>query len=100
LIAALLAVYLGAFGPRFRWRGASLLAGASVAIGLVATALAARAAAEQGLRFAVTPTSVLQGLILQAVFMLTFYGMAALAGWSARQLAPAKAEAAPRDTAA
>jgi hypothetical protein len=31
--------------------------------------------------------------MLQAVFMLSFYGMAALAGWSARQLtSPSLAE--------
>jgi len=85
-VAALIAIYLGAAGPHFRWSGAALLAGAAVAIGMVATAFAAREAAAQGATFAITPSSLILGLILQAVFMLTFYAMAALARWSARGL--------------
>ena len=98
LTAAVLAIYLGAFGPQFRWRGASLLAGGAVTVGIVATALAARDAASQGLQFGVTSVSVLEGLLLQVAFMLTFYGMAALAGWSARQLAPGKGAEVPGDS--
>lgn len=86
LIAALIAIYLGAAGPRFRWRGASLLAGAAVAIGIVATVGAARDASQQGLSLVVTPASLILGLLLQAVFMLAFYALAALARWSARGL--------------
>jgi hypothetical protein len=86
LIAALIAVYLGAACPRFRWRGVSFLAGAAVATGVIATVLAARDAATQGLQFAITPASLAFGLCLQATFMITFYSLAALAQWSARGL--------------
>ena len=86
LFAALIAVYLGAAGPPFRWRGACLLAGFAVAIGVVASISGARDAAERGLVFLVTPGSLVLGLLLQAAFMLTFYAMAALARWSARGL--------------
>ena len=86
LIAALIAVYLGAAGPQFRWRGASMLAAFAVAIGMLATLTAEREAAQRGLAFVVTPGSVVLGLILQAAFMLAFYAMAALARWSARGL--------------
>lgn len=86
LFAAVVAIALGAVGPRFRWRGAILLAAATIAIGIVASLLAARAAGASGEIFAVTPGSVVLGLALQAVFMLTFYGLAALAAWSFRAL--------------
>ena len=84
--AALVAIYFGARGPAFRWKGALLLGLAAVAIGTIATAFTAREARAQGLHFAVTPGSVAAGLILQACFMLTFYTLAWLAQWSARQL--------------
>ena len=90
LIAALIAVYLGAAGPVFRWKGAGLLAAAAVAIGGLNTALSAHDAASRGLQFVSTPGTVLLGLALQAGFMLTFYGLAAVAGWSARRLTAAR----------
>lgn len=86
LIAAVIAVYLGAFGPLFRWKGAVLLAAAALAVGTLATVLAAQQAAADGLRFAITPFSMTLGLAMQGLFMLSFYGMAALARWSARGL--------------
>jgi hypothetical protein len=85
--AAFVAIYLGAAGPAFRWRGASLLGFAAVALGTINTALTAREAHSQGLHFAVTPGSITDGLALQFCFMLTFYALASLARWSARQLA-------------
>ncbi len=85
--AALVAIYLGAAGPTFRWKGASLLGVAAVAIGTIDTALIAKEAYSQGLHFAVTPGSITVGLTLQLCFMLTFYALASLARWSARQLA-------------
>jgi hypothetical protein len=84
--AAFVAIYLGAAGPAFRWKGASLLGLAAVAIGAIDTALTAREAHAQGLHFAVTPGSIAVGLALQFCFMLTFYALASLARWSARQL--------------
>jgi hypothetical protein len=85
--AALVAIYLGATGSAFRWKGASLLGLAAVAIGIVDTVLTAREAHSQGLHFAVTPGSITYGLALQFCFMLTFYALASLARWSARQSA-------------
>ena len=85
--AALVAIYLGAAGPAYRWKGASLLGVAAVAIGTIDTALTAKEAYSQGLHFAITPGSITVGLALQLCFMLTFYALASLARWSARQLA-------------
>ena len=85
--AALVAIYLGAAGPAFRWKGASVLGVAAVAIGTVNTGLTAREAHSQGLHFAVTPGSITVGLALQLCFMLTFYALASLARWSALRLA-------------
>lgn len=87
ILAALVAIYLGAAGPAFRWKGASLLGLAAVAIGLIDSGLTAREAHLEGLHFAVTPGSITVGLGLQLCFMLSFYALASLAGWSARQLA-------------
>jgi hypothetical protein len=86
LLAALIAIYLGAAGPRFRWKGASWLAAAAVTIGVVATMMAASGARSMGADFAVTPASLVLGLLLQAIFMLTFYGLSMLARWSWRGL--------------
>jgi len=85
--AALLALYLGVSGPAFRWKGASLLGLAAVAIGAIDTALTAKEANSQGLHFAITPGSIAVGLALQLCFMLAFYVLASVARWSARQLA-------------
>jgi hypothetical protein len=84
--AALIAIYLGAAGPRFVWKGAFLLAVAGVAIGVAATLSDANDAHAQGFSFAVTPDSLVSGLVLQAAFMLAFYRLAALARWSALEL--------------
>lgn len=97
LLAALIAIYLGAAGPRFRWKGAAWLCAIAVVIGLVATILAAREAGAKGGELVVTPASVLIGLSLQAIFMLTFYGMAMLARWSWRGLTRAADEIPPAD---
>lgn len=86
LLAAFIAIYLGAAGPRFRWKGASWLAVAAVIIGIAATLLADREASARGAQFLVTPLSVVLGLVLQAIFMMTFYGLAMLARWSWRGL--------------
>lgn len=86
LLAAFIAIYLGAAGPRFRWAGASWLAAVAVIVGIAATMMADREASARGAEFVVTPVSVALGLGLQAVFMLTFYGLAMLARWSWRGL--------------
>jgi hypothetical protein len=86
LLAAFIAIYLGAAGPRFRWKGASWLAVAAVIIGIAATLMADREASARGAQFLVTPLSVALGLVLQAIFMMTFYGLAMLARWSWRGL--------------
>lgn len=86
LLAAFIAIYLGAAGPRFRWKGASWLVVAAIAIGIVATIMADHEARTRGGAFVVTPASVALGLLLQAIFMLTFYGLAMLARWSWRGL--------------
>lgn len=86
LLAAFIAIYLGAAGPRFRWAGASWLAAAAVIIGIAATMMADREASAKGADFVVTPASVGLGLFLQAIFMLSFYGLALLARWSWRGL--------------
>jgi len=86
LLAAFIAIYLGAAGPRFRWKGASWLAVAAVIIGIAATLMADREASARGAQFLVTPVSVALGLVLQAIFMMTFYGLAMLARWSWRGL--------------
>jgi hypothetical protein len=95
LLAAFIAIYLGAAGPRFRWKGACWLAAAAVTIGIVATILADREAGAKGGELVVTPASVALGLILQAIFMLTFYGLAMLARWSWRGLTRDPAEIPP-----
>lgn len=92
LLAAFIAIYLGAAGPRFRWKGASYLAVAAVVIGVAATIMADREAGARGGELVVTPGSVALGLILQAIFMLTFYGLATLARWSWRGLTRDPAE--------
>jgi hypothetical protein len=97
LLAAFIAIYLGAAGPRFRWKGAAWLAVIAILIGIVATLMAQREASVRGAEFVVTPASVLLGLLLQAVFMLTFYGMATLARWSWRGLTRAEDEIPPAD---
>lgn len=97
LLAAFIAIYLGAAGPRFRWKGAAWLAVIAILIGIVATLTAQREASVRGAEFVVTPASVLLGLLLQAVFMLTFYGMATLARWSWRGLTRAEDEIPPAD---
>ena len=86
LIAALTAVYLGAAGPRFRWAGAGLLAACAVLAGVIDTALDAHQAAVQGLHYRITMASCLDALLLQAIFILGFYAMAAVSRWSARRL--------------
>ena len=97
LLAAFIAIYLGAAGPRFRWKGAAWLAAIAVLIGIVATLMEQREARVRGVEFVVTPRSVLLGLLLQAIFMLTFYGMATLARWSWRGLTRAADEIPPAD---
>jgi hypothetical protein len=82
LFVALAAIYLGAFGPRFRWKGAALLLAAMVGAGIVATIGAARDAQAMGLSFGITPSSVLLALGEQALFAFSFYGLAALARWA------------------
>lgn len=95
LLAAFIAIYLGAAGPRFRWKGAAWLAGAAVMIGIVATIMADHEASAKGGHLVVTPASVLLGLLLQAIFMMTFYGLATLARWSWRGLTRDPAEIPP-----
>ncbi len=95
LLAAFIAIYLGAAGPRFRWKGASWLAAAAVVIGVAATVMADREASAKGGELVVTPASIVLGLFLQAVFMLTFYGLATLAHWSWRGLTRDPAEIPP-----
>ncbi|WP_454883814.1 hypothetical protein [Sphingomonas oryzagri] len=97
LLAAFVAIYLGAAGPRFRWKGAAWLASIAILIGIVATLVARREASIHGVEFVVTPGSVLLGLVLQTAFMLTFYGMATLACWSWRGLTRAADEIPPAD---
>ena len=82
LFVALAAIYLGAFGPQFRWKGAALLVVAVAGAGIVATISAARNAHGAGLSFGITPGSVLFGLAEQAIFASFFYGLAALARWA------------------
>jgi hypothetical protein len=82
LFVALATIYLGAFGPPFRWRGAALLLAAMTGAGVVATISAAREAQAAGLSFGITPGSVLFALIEQAIFAFSFYGLAALARWA------------------
>jgi hypothetical protein len=96
LLAAFIAIYLGAVGPRFRWKGAFWLAGAAVVIGIAATIIADHEASAKGGEFVVTPASVALGLALQAIFMLTFYGLATLARWSWRGLTRDPAEMPPQ----
>jgi hypothetical protein len=95
LLAAFIAIYLGAAGPRFRWKGMAWLAIAAVVIGIVATIMADHEAIAKGGQLVVTPASVLLGLLLQAIFMLTFYGLATLARWSWRGLTGDPAEIPP-----
>jgi hypothetical protein len=95
LLAAFIAIYLGAAGPRFRWKGAASLAVAAVAIGIIATIMADRETSAKGGELVVTPASILLGLLLQAIFMLTFYGLATLARWSWRGLTRDPAEISP-----
>lgn len=82
LFVALTAIYLGAWGPRFLWRGAALLVAIMIGTGLIATWATARHAQVAGLIFQITPTSVLLGLGEQAIFAFSFYGLAALARWA------------------
>lgn len=82
LFVALAAIYLGAFGPRFRWKGAGLLLAAMTGAGIVATTSAAREAQAAGLSFGITPSSVLLGLSAQAIFAFSFYGLASLVRWA------------------
>lgn len=97
LLAACIAICLGAVGPRFRWRGAFCLGTAAVVIGVIATAIARSDARSRGTELVVTPLSVFVGLLLQAAFMLTFYGLSAFAGWSWRGLTRDPAEIPPVD---
>ncbi|MDH7637840.1 hypothetical protein [Sphingomonas oryzagri] len=97
LLAAIVAIILGAAGPRFRWKGAGWLAAVAIFIGMIATLLEQREASTRGAEFVVTPASILLGLLLQAVFMLTFYGMATLARWSWRGLTRVEDEIPPAD---
>jgi hypothetical protein len=82
LLVAIAAIYLGAFGPRFRWKGAGALVAVMIGAGIVATFGAAREARAAGLSFGITPGSVLLGLGEQAIFAFSFYGLAALARWA------------------
>lgn len=82
LLAALVAIYLGAFGPRFRWTGGALLASVAIVIGMTATIGAAISAHAAGYAFAITPASFARALAMQAAFMLGFYGLATLGHWS------------------
>lgn len=95
LLAAFIAIYLGAAGPRFRWKGAVWLAVAAVVIGIAATIMADREVIAKGGELVVTPASIALGLFLQAIFMLTFYGLATLARWSWRGLTRDPAEIPP-----
>jgi len=92
LLAAFVAIYLGAAGPRFRWKGAIWLAFAAVVIGIAATIMADHEANAKGGKLIVTPASIVLGLFLQAIFMMTFYGLATLARWSWRGLTRDPAE--------
>ncbi len=92
LLVALAAIYLGAYGPRFWWRGGALLVVVMVAAGIGATIQAANDAREAGLGFGVTPASIALGLIGQAVFASSFYGLSALGMWSYRGLTQADSE--------
>jgi hypothetical protein len=86
LLVALAAIYLGAFGPRFWWRGATVLVAVMIAAGVVATYQAANDAHAAGLHFAITPASIAIGLGGQTLFAMAFYGMALLCWWSYRGL--------------
>jgi hypothetical protein len=82
LFVALSALYLGAWGPRFLWRGAAMLVAIMIGTGLIATWAAARDAQVAGLIFQITPTSALLGLGEQAIFAFGFYSLSALARWA------------------
>ena len=90
LIAAFIAIGLGSFGPRFRWRGAMLLGSAAVTIGLAATFLAWQYARSAGLRFGVTTGSVIAGLLLQLLFVTAFYSLATAAAYAFEALVKAR----------
>jgi hypothetical protein len=77
IIVAVLALALGAFGPRFRWRGAALMLAVMLGAGAVATVAAALDAQALGLRFVVTPWSVVTALAGQALFCFGLYGLSA-----------------------
>jgi hypothetical protein len=86
LFVALAAIYLGAFGPRFLWKGAASLVAVMIGAGIVATVGAAREAQAAGFSFGLSPESVLLGLGEQAIFAFGFYSLAALARWAHRGL--------------
>jgi hypothetical protein len=92
LLVALAAIYLGAFGPRFWWRGVAVLGVVMIAAGVVATFQAADDAHAAGFRFAITPASIAMGLGGQMLFTMAFYGMALLCWWSYRGLTKPAAE--------
>jgi hypothetical membrane protein len=77
LLAFLVAALLAMVGPRFLWRGAALLAVAGIAVGVFATLAAQHEARAAGLHFGFSIISVVMGLALQAVFMLTMYSLTA-----------------------
>lgn len=90
IIVAMIALMLGAFGPRFRWRGAALMLTVMLIAGILATLDTAREAQSLGLRFVVTPWSVLIALAGQALFAFGFYGMAVLARATLCAFAPCR----------
>lgn len=77
LLAALIAIALGVFGPRFRWRGAIMLGLATIVTGSAATLMVQQEAIAAGLQFGMSLGSAAGGLALQMLIMLTFYTMAA-----------------------
>jgi hypothetical protein len=87
VFVALAASYLGAWGPRFRWKGAAILAAIMIVAGIVATWVAAREAQTDGMSFRITPASALLGLGEQTLLVFSFYGFAVMARWICRKLA-------------
>jgi hypothetical protein len=86
LVAALIAIALGVFGPRFRWLGAILLGLATISTGSLATFMVQQEAIATGLRFGMSFGSVAGGLALQTFFMLASYAMAAGAALAIKAL--------------
>lgn len=86
ILVAVTAIYMGAFGPRFVWRGASMMAVVMIVAGIASTLVAQQEAAAAGLDYRVTPASVAAALPAQILFAAFFYGLAALAHWCHRGL--------------